>query len=170
MKIKVTVSQKVTVRDLGVVAIQGKKLGEEVRAAKAIGLTAGKSSLSGTYTAQGGECVFLSVAYDSGMRLKINGKRADLYEVYDGFTAFYLQEGVNEIELTYTPDGFVLGLVISLLGIGACAALAVAWIWKKRTLQVPKIAQEIVYVGMIAAGVIVAVVVYMVPLLLCAIG
>ena len=170
VKIKVTVSQKVTVRDIGVVAIQGKKLGEEVRSAKSIGLTAGKSSLSGTYTAQGGECVFLSVAYDSGMRLKINGKSAALYEVYDGFTAFYLQEGVNEIELTYTPDGFVLGLVISLLGLGACVALAVAWIWKKRTLQVPKTAQEIVYVGMIAVGVIVAVIVYMVPLLLCAIG
>ena len=169
-KVTVSVSQKVTVRDLGVVAIHSNSLKEEVRAAKSVGLTAGKNSLSGSYEANGGECVFLSIAYDSGMRLKINGKRVDLYEVYDGFTAFYLQAGVNEIELTYTPDGFVLGLVVSLLGLGACAVLAAAWIYKKRTVQAPKIAQEIIYVGMIAVGVIVAVVVYMVPLLLCAIG
>ncbi len=170
VKVKATVTQTVTVRDIGVVAINADALGEEVRSAKSVGLTAGKNRLSGSYEASGGECVFLSVAYDSGMRLKINGKKADLYEVYDGFTAFYLEEGVNEIELTYTPDGFVLGVVISLLGLGACAALAVAWIWKKRTLQVPKVAEEIVYVGMIAVGVFVAVIVYMVPLLLCAIG
>ena len=170
VKVKVTISQKVTVRDVGVVAIQGDALGEEVRTAKAIGLTAGKNSLSGSYEANGGECVFLSVAYDSGMRLRINGKKADLHEVYDGFTAFYLEEGINEIELTYTPDGFVLGLLVTLLGLGACTALAVAWIWKKRTVKAPKIAEEIVYVGMIIVGIAVAVIVYMVPLLLCAIG
>ena len=170
IQVRVTLTQKVTTRELGVLAIKGKALKEEVLSAKAVGLTAGKNSLSGRYQANGGECVFLSVAYDDGMRLKINGKRADLYEVYDGFTAFYLEEGVNEIQLTYTPDGFVLGLVISLLGLGACIALAWAWIYKKRTIQTPKIAQEIVYVGVIAAGVLVAVIVYMVPLLLCAMG
>ena len=170
VKVKVSVSQKVTVRDVGVVAIQSDTLGSEVRSAKAVGLTAGKNSLSGSYAANGGECVFLSVAYDSGMRLKINGKKADLYEVYDGFTAFYLEEGVNEIELTYTPNGFVLGVVVTLLGLGACAVLAAAWIWKKRTIKAPKIAEEIVYVGMISVGIGVALIVYMVPLLLCAIG
>ena len=170
VSVTVSVSQKVTVRDLGVVAIQGNALRDEVRAAKAVGLTAGKNRLSGSYEANGGECVFLSIAYDSGMRLKINGKKADLYEVYDGFTAFYLQEGVNEIELTYTPNGFALGMLISLLGLGACAVLAAAWIWKKRTIQAPKIAEEIIYVGVIAVGVIVAIIVYMVPLLLCAMG
>ena len=153
VKVKVSVSQKVTVRDVGVVAIQSDTLGSEVRSAKAVGLTAGKNSLSGSYAANGGECVFLSVAYDSGMRLKINGKKADLYEVYDGFTAFYLEEGVNEIELTYTPNGFVLGVVVTLLGLGACAVLAAAWIWKKRTIKAPKIAEEIVYVGMRAVGI-----------------
>ena len=170
VKIKVTVTQKVTIRELGIVAIEKQALGLDVRAAKTVGLTAGKSSLSGTYEAKGGECVFLSIAYDSGMRLRINGKKAELYEVYDGFTAFYLEEGINEIELSYTPDGFVLGTIISVLGIGACALLAAAWIWKKRTIKVPKKAEEIVYVGMIVVGVIVAVIVYMVPILLCAIG
>lgn len=170
VRVEARISQKVTVHDVGVVAIHGDTLGGEVRNAKSVGFREEKSRLTGSYEADGGECVFLSIAYDDGMRLKINGKRAELYEVYGGFTAFYLEEGVNEIELTFTPKGFTLGLIISLLGIAACAVLAVAWIWKKRTVQVPKLAGEIVYFGMIAVGVFVAIIVYMVPLLLCAIG
>ena len=165
-----SVKEKVTVRDLGVVTINNETLKKDVRAAKTIGLTSGKSSLEGIYTADGGECVFLSIAYDKGMSLKINGKKAELFEVYDGFTAFYLEEGVNKIELTYTPKGFGLGLSLTLLGIGGCVALAALWIWKKYSLRIPKAGEEILYWGWIAAGAVVVIIVYMVPLFLCAIG
>ena len=165
-----SVKERVAVRDLGVVTINSDVLKEDVAKAKAIGLTAGKNSLTGYYSADGAECVFLSIAYDEGMTLKINGKKAELYEVYDGFTAFYLEAGFNKIELSYTPKGFAAGLIFTLLGIGGCIALAALWIWKKYTLRIPKQGEELLYWGWIAAGALIVVIVYMAPLFLCVMG
>ena len=168
--VSASVKEKVTVRDLGVVTINDAQLKKDVLAAKTVGLTAGKNSLEGICSAEGGECVFLSIAYDSGMTLRINGKEAALYEVYDGFTAFYLQPGLNKIEISYQPKGFAFGLGLTLLGLGGCLALAALWIWKKYTLKIPKIGEETLYWAWISAGAFIVVIVYMVPLFLCAVG
>ena len=114
--------------------------------------------------------MFLSIARDEGMRLKINGKKAELYEVYDGFTAFYLQEGVNEIEITFTPKGFALGLTLSLLGLIASVAVVVVWVWKKRRLELPSGLQTVALWGLLTVGIAVVFVIYALPILLCAMG
>lgn len=163
-----TVKEKVTVQDISVLAIDNAALKEEVSKTKTVGLQAGKSSYAGSYTAEQDECVFLSVAYDEGMTLRVNGKKAKLYEVYDGFTAFYVKAGENDIEITYTPPGFALGAGISVIGAGLCAAICVLWIWKKRSLTLPKICDEIAYYGLLCVGVAVIALVYIIPLVICA--
>ena len=102
------------------------------------------------------------------MSLRINGKKAKLYEVYDGLTAFYVKAGENDIEITYTPPGFALGVAVSAIGAGLCAAICVLWLWKKRSLTTPKLCDEIVYYGLLCVGVAVIAVVYIIPLVLCA--
>ena len=166
--VTVTVKEQTLVRDLSVFAIEKGGLSQAVENAKTIGLQTKKNGYYGTYTATGGECVFLSVGYDEGLTLKINGKKADLYEVYDGFTAFYLQAGENEIEITYTPTGFVAGLLISLAGVGLIAAAWVLWIWKKRRLDLPEKVDALTYYAVFVVGVAVVAVIYLLPLVLCA--
>ena len=166
--VTVTVKSAVTVRDVSLVALENEKLSGKIEQTETVGLTAGKNSLSGSYTAQGGECVFLSVAYDSGMKLKINGKKAELYEVYDGFTAFYLEEGVNDISITFTPKGFVLGLLGCLLGVGVCVAAIVLWIRKKWRFELPPVLESVAYYTLIAVGAVVVLIVYALPLVLAA--
>ena len=163
-----TIKEQVTVSDISVFAIDNAALKEEVAKVQSIGLQAGKNSYSCSYTAEQKECIFLSVAYDEGITLRINGKKARLYEVYDGFTAFYVQAGENDIEITYTPPGFTLGVGISVIGAGLCAAICVLWLWKKCRVITPKICDEIAYYALICVGVTVVAMVYLVPLVLCA--
>ena len=163
-----TIKEKVSVSDVSVFAIDNAALKEEVAKVQTVGLQAGKSSYTGSYTAEKDECVFLSIAYDEGMSLRINGKKAKLYEVYDGLTAFYVKAGENDIEITYTSPGFALGVAVSAIGAGLCAAICVLWLWKKRSLTTPKLCDEIVYYGLLCVGVAVIAVVYIIPLVLCA--
>jgi uncharacterized membrane protein YfhO len=166
--VRVVVEEEVTVRDLSVFGIKGGVLKKAVESAKTVGLTEKKNGLIGEYTAQGGECVFLSVAYTEGMRIKINGKRAQLYEVYDGFTAFYLEEGVNEIELSFRPKGFVVGIVAVCIGAGLLLSLM---IWKRKKGEqfvLPEKINTLAYFGVFAAGIAVLCAVYVFPLLLSA--
>ena len=167
--VTVTVKEKVSVRDLSVFTIENEALAQAVEKTNAVGLQTKKNGYYGNYTAAGGECVFLSVGYDEGLTLKINGKKAKLYEVYDGFTAFYLQEGKNKIEITYTPPGFVAGLLITLTGIGLITAAWVLWLWKKRRLDLPEKTDAVAYYALFTIGAAVVVIVYFLPLLLCAI-
>lgn len=167
VSVEIGVKETVRVRDLSVFAIENEMVRAAIAQTETVGLTAEKSSLVGRYEAKGGECVFVSVAYDEGMRLEINGKKAELYEVYDGFTAFYLEEGENEIELTFRPKGFSLGLGTSLVGLGLCAAAAAVWVWKKQRLETPASVDTAAYYGLFAVGAAVIVVIYIAPMILC---
>jgi hypothetical protein len=102
------------------------------------------------------------------MTLTINGKQAELYEVYGGFTAFYLQAGKNEIRLSFTPVGYVASLCVSLLGTGLCAAACVLWVWKKRNVELPQAVDSVAYYALFVVGIAVVALVYVMPLLLCA--
>ena len=166
--VEVEIEETTLVREMEVIVIENEKVRSAIEETPTVGLTAGKDSLRGRYEANGGEWVFLSVAYDEGMRLKINGKSAKLYEVYDGFTAFYLEEGINEIEIVFRPQGFAFGLAISLIGVGLCVAAIVFWIWKKRRLETPAFLDTVAYYGVLAVGGLVVVIIYIAPMILCA--
>jgi uncharacterized membrane protein YfhO len=165
--VEVDVKETTLVSEMEVIAIENEKVHAAIEEVSAVGLIAGKDFLGGRYEAKGGECVFLSVAYDKGMHLKINGKSAELYEVYDGFTAFYLEEGVNEIELTFRPQGFALGLAISLIGFGLCVVAIALWVWKKWRLETPAKMDTLAYYGVLGVGGMAVMIIYIAPMILC---
>lgn len=168
--VTVSVTEQVAVHSLGLVGIEHGALTAAVAQAQTLNLQAVKNGLAGSYTAKGGECVFLSTAYDSGMRLTINGKHAELYEVYDGFTAFYLQAGKNEIQLSYTPRGFGVGVALSCAGVILCVLACVWWIKKKQEIRLTDGLETVAYYGLIAVGALVVVAVYIAPMLLAIIA
>ena len=168
--VTVSVTEKVALRSLGLVGIEHGALTSAVEQTQTLNLQSVKNGLTGSYTAQGGECVFLSTAYDSGMKLTINGKPARLYQVYDGFTAFYLQAGENEIVLSYTPQGFGVGVALSCVGVILCALACVWWIKKKQAMQLPQGLEDVAYYGLLAVGVLTVIAVYVAPTLLAIIA
>lgn len=76
-----------------------------------------ETSITGHITVtEPGELV-MSVPYEPGWTLLVDGKEApiDLFE--DTFISVFLTEGSHTIELSYYPEGFNLGIVVSLISI-----------------------------------------------------
>ncbi len=168
MEVAVTVKEEISVRDFSVIGIDNEKLKTAVSETKSIDLQEGKNELTGTYTAAQKECVFLSVPYDSGLTLTINGEEQELYEVYDGFIGFYVNAGVNEIEISFLPSGFAIGLLLCILGAGL-GVLGLVFTKKKgKKFTLPEKVETALFYALLLVGVAVVFVVYALPPILCA--
>ena len=58
-----------------------------------------------------------SIPYDPSWTLKVNGNPVDTIEVAEALLGVSLEPGEYTIELRYTPRGFKLGLIISLISV-----------------------------------------------------
>jgi uncharacterized membrane protein YfhO len=80
--------------------------------------------------------LLLSIPYDIGWKVKVDGEEVETFAWKDAFLALELDEGVHELEFFYSPPGFTEGLVVTI--ISAVIAIGIA-IWKvckkKRTVQ-----------------------------------
>ena len=166
--VTVTVKSEVSIRDLSVIGIKNKPFAQALEQTQTIGLKEGKNALTGRYTAKGGECVFLSIPYDDGLKLTINGDRKETYEVYDGFIGFYLEAGINEIEISFTPKGLHLGIFFCILGIGLGVAAVVFRKKKDKKFALSEMVENIAYYALLVVGVAVLCLVYGLPVILCA--
>ncbi len=165
--VTVGVKEETRVSEMSVLAVDNQKTQSYIEGTSTLGLTVENGKIGGKYEARGGECVFLSIPYDEGLSLKINGKAATLHEVYGGFTAFYLEAGTNEIQITFRSKGFALGLTVSVLG-GALLAAGI-WFLKRygKKLSSP-VLENISYYGVLAIGAAILLIVYIAPMALCA--
>ena len=70
-----------------------------------------------------GKMLMTSIPYDEGWRVYDNGKEAEVTKVGDAFIALQLEPGSHELEFKFTPDGFKIGLIVSILSWAAFFAL-----------------------------------------------
>ena len=75
------------------------------------------SRLSGTVHAEEAGALFLSIPYDEGWTVTIDGEEAETYKIFDAFTAVNVPEGDHEVTLTYFPGGLKAGLMISVTAV-----------------------------------------------------
>ncbi len=61
--------------------------------------------------------VFFSIPYDSGWSAYVNGKKADVHNVYYGFFAVECPEGECDIELKYETPGSKLGIIATIASV-----------------------------------------------------
>jgi hypothetical protein len=80
--------------------------------------------LSGKATVAENKIMYLSIPYDAGWTLKVNGKVQDKMKVFAGMTGVLLPKGTHTIEMSYELRYFGKGLVLALVGI-----LAYAGVW-----------------------------------------
>ncbi|MBQ7743556.1 MAG: YfhO family protein [Lachnospiraceae bacterium] len=71
-----------------------------------------------------GKCV-ISLPYDEGFRVKVDGKEVKTEPVLNFLIGFDLDRGLHEIDLTYIPKGLRLGALLSILGIALLIAIYV---------------------------------------------
>lgn len=69
------------------------------------------------YTAKEDEQVLLTIPYDDGWTVYVNGEKVEASRLQDIFTGIHVAPGDNTIELKYSLPGFRIGIIFSCLGI-----------------------------------------------------
>ncbi len=169
VSLEVRVLEQTLVKEMSVVAFENEKLAAKIAQTETLNLTVNEGKIGGRYETNEKKTVFLSLPYDGGLTLKINGRQAQLHKVYGSFCAFYLEAGVNDVEVTFSPKGFTLGATISAVGGLLTLAGVALWLLKKRNLDVPDgVWDQVAYYGVLSAGVLVVFIIYVAPMVLCA--
>ncbi len=87
------------------------------------------TSFRGEVTAKQDGCLYLSVPYEEGWRVYVDGQQAELIPLFDAMCGVHLTAGTHTIEMRYSPAGFRTGLLIA---IGSAALLVLLWLWERR--------------------------------------
>ncbi|MBQ2847496.1 MAG: YfhO family protein [Clostridia bacterium] len=93
-----------------------------------------ETKIKGTVTVDENCMFFTSIPYDTGWSVKVDGveltEDSDVFALVDAYLCFNLEAGEHTIELTFMPDGLILGAGISALTV--IALIVAAIIFKKR--------------------------------------
>lgn len=77
-----------------------------------------KNNFSGEIDVEKDESMlFLSIPYEKGWTILVDGEKVDYEELYDSFIGVNLDKGKHKIEMVFYPVGFNVGILLSLFGI-----------------------------------------------------
>lgn len=79
--------------------------------------------ISGTVAAEEDSLMFMTIPFDPGWNVRIDGKKAEARALDEGFLCFDLPAGEHKIELIFIPDKMDVGLIITLASIAALILL-----------------------------------------------
>ena len=88
--------------------------------------------LFGTIETDEDSFVVLSLPYDNGWKIKVNGEQVNYIECNGGVIGFNVLEGNNNIEMYFTPKGFFLGAALSFVGFIIFCAIVLVGVKRKR--------------------------------------
>lgn len=74
------------------------------------------NSIQGEITSDEKTILFLSIPYNEGWKVIVDGKNTEYFKVHGGFLGIELNEGYHFIELYFVPKGFKLGFYITISG------------------------------------------------------
>ncbi len=77
----------------------------------------GNNRLSGYVETDDSTFMVLSLPYEKGWTIKINGNKTSYFECNGGLIGFAVPAGENYVEMSFVPDGFKEGCLLSLVGI-----------------------------------------------------
>ena len=80
-----------------------------------------------------GKCI-VTLPYDKGFKVMIDGKEVESEAIFDFFLGFKLEKGEHNILITYVPSGFKMGLLITFIGIISLISLYI--LDKKKVIKV----------------------------------
>lgn len=88
--------------------------------------------VSGTIHADEAGTLLLTIPYDEGWKVTVDGAETEIYRVGEALMGLDLQPGDHEISMTFTPAGLWLGSLLSLI----CVALFLVSCYVEGRLQV----------------------------------
>ena len=76
----------------------------------------GNNYLSGDINTSQESFMVISLPFDSGWTIKVNGNYVTYYECNGGMLGFNIEKGANHIEMYFIPEGFYVGTILSCIG------------------------------------------------------
>lgn len=93
----------------------------------------GNNHIFGKVHSNNGGMLYLSILYNPGWKIYIDGKRVDrIYHVNTAFMGVEVSAGEHEIELVYRPLGYPYTLIIFAIGVGVTIMLELQYRRKKQ--------------------------------------
>ncbi len=74
--------------------------------------------IKGSVTAEENEVLFTTIPYQPGWTVKVDGKKVEAQESLNAMIAVELTPGEHTVTFSYTPPGFVAGVILFVLGVG----------------------------------------------------
>ncbi|MBE6953661.1 MAG: hypothetical protein E7452_08935 [Ruminococcaceae bacterium] len=75
-------------------------------------------------TANEGDILYMSIPYEPGWHMEIDGQEVEVYRTNDGLTGVRLQAGTHSYKLWFMPSYFVWSCVLSLASVAVLAMVA----------------------------------------------
>lgn len=82
------------------------------------------TTIEGTINAKEDGLFYTSIPYEKGWSAKVDGKPVEITPIGNALVAFNLSKGEHTIELSFVPDGFVIGVCLTLFGITALVVMS----------------------------------------------
>ena len=92
------------------------------------------SKIMGNVRTDSNKTCLLSIPYNDGLIVKVNGNKVPVKKVLSDLTAFELPAGENRIEIYLIPKGIIAGIIITAIGI----VLLGVYIRFRRKIHIPK--------------------------------
>jgi uncharacterized membrane protein YfhO len=97
-----------------------------------------ETSVSGNITAKKKGTLFFSIPYDKGWKATVDGKQESIIKL-GGFIGLNLEKGKHDLTLSYLPEGFKLGCLISTISIIFLIGINVVSIIRNRARVIKKV-------------------------------
>lgn len=174
IRIQVDVLKDFDVRSFGVYGLNEEKLASGLSKVKTIHLTQSSgTSLCASASLSQDSTIYVSLPYDEGWTLLIDGKKSTLCRSFMGFCSFTLPAGDHTVRMVFRPKYLGVSTVISLAVLAVLITVAI-----KKHRQHKKAAaqkdpvwlQQTCYVLSLILFVLVLALVYVIPMVLCGYG
>jgi len=123
--IDIQVLQSVTCGSFGIFGIDHALLDSAIDQANTVDLQMDQRNISGIVKGNTEQNIFLSIPFDAGWTLKIDGQETPLSQAFLGFSTFTVPAGEHSIQLFYLPPGFALGFTLTLFALLLCLTVKI---------------------------------------------
>ena len=94
-----------------------------------------ENDLTGTFTAEPGQCILFTLPWDEGWTAYIDGKPVPIHKTWDLFMSIDAPEGQHTWEMKFFPAWMDYGLIIS--GIALLGLVVFMIVWTRRSKRRP---------------------------------
>lgn len=136
VSVMVKVNEDFDVNNFGLYMLETEKIADTIKSVSTGKIILDKNKVRISASAAEGDYVYIPLSYNEGYTASLNGKSVDIEKVMGSFMAVKLENGQNELVLTYFPEGFKISLVLSLAG--AVLLLLLLLISRRSSLGMPE--------------------------------